>query len=142
MRPKTSQLWARVSSAETIFKRLLINRFYDELVDTVMAEPEDIRELALFRLEHRYWQISKEEPGFGMDEMLVTAAEIAPDLPRKVLRRLGWGKDELARLNLTQSVAWVTEIEGTTMGRKLAEMIATLSEIQLNMVRIPDREDE
>src|SRR4029077_11679926 len=98
-RPKPSQLWARADEAGAAVKRLLVDRFYNELVDTVMAQPQQVRELALFRLRRLDKEISNEEPELGMDLAMMAAAEIAPDLPRKVLQRLGWGPAALALLN-------------------------------------------
>ena len=53
----------------------------------------------------RFQEVLDTWPEQDLGDMLMIAARIAPDLPRKVVERLGWGPGELAMLNLTEIFA-------------------------------------
>jgi hypothetical protein len=110
MKPETSELWARIEDARVAIELLLIKRFYSVLSDLVTEEygltlpqhepfptgsTEDLEEIVSkavpLRVYRSFQEVLDKWPEQDLGDMLMIAGSIAPDLPRKVVERLGVG---------------------------------------------------
>ena len=158
MRPKASELWKRIGKAGSAVELLLITRFYDELsrvmreeygeglpprepsLDRLTKDGQEITpQPVALRVYRRFQEVVDTWPEQDLSDMLMIAAGVAPDRPRKVIERLGWGQEELALLNLTEDFEWIAEAEGTENGRLLVKLNRSLAHLE---VRFPPSSEE
>ena len=149
MKPKTSELWARIEDARVAIELLLIKRFYSVLSDLVTEEygltlfqkepfptgsTEDLEEIVSkavpLRVYRSFQEVLDKWPEQDLGDMLMIAGSIAPDLPRKVVARLGWGPDQLAKLNLTGIFAENVEAESSGAGALRVKVSTGLARLQ------------
>ena len=129
MGPRISGLSARISKAEEVVERRLVDRFYTELDKVAEAERDKMRvtlSLPLDILKRMGRNLSeiheKKMQERTLEDYLLVFAGLGPDLLPKVIEGLGWGQAELAQLGLTESFAWRADGERSEVGRLLVKL--------------------
>lgn len=134
MGPRTSGLRVRITEAEEVVERLLVERLFAEL-DRLGEEvsPTDIPVAVWRRIGRSFSEIQKQKQEATREDYLYVYAGLAPDLLQIVTKRLRWGPAELASLNLTESFAWRADRKRSEVGRLLVKLHAAVASHYLEL---------